>query len=115
MQSFPVTFALYAYGVAAVGFALFGLQLIMGARQSPRARLLSVCMVSGAVWCALASLSVLRDYPLLRTLVYAADALHTLLFLLFLAACVIDPEGRQPLPTLLKRPSWLIRFVLISV
>lgn len=115
MESFPVTFALYAYGVAAVGFALFGLQLIMGARQSPRARLLSVCMLSGAAWCALAALSVLNGHPVLRTLVYAADALHTLLFLLFLAACVIDPEGRRPLPTLLKRPSWLIRFVLISV
>ncbi|MDP3288944.1 MAG: PEP-CTERM system histidine kinase PrsK, partial [Methyloversatilis sp.] len=74
MESFPVTFALYAYGVAAVGFALFGLQLIMGARQSPRARLLSVCMLSGAVWCALAAASVLKGYAVLRTLVYAADA-----------------------------------------
>lgn len=114
MDSFPTAFALYAYGVAAAGFAVFGLQLVMGARQSPRARLLAVAMVSGAAWCALSAGSVLHIHPLIRTLAYAADALHTLLFLLFLAACVIDPDGRQPLSNLVRRPSWLMRFVLLS-
>lgn len=115
MDSFPAAFALYAYGVASAGFAVFALQLVMGAKQSPRARLLALCMGAGALWCALAAAFVARVHPLLWTLTHAADALHYLLFLLFLAACVIDPEGRKPLRELLSRPSWLTRFVMISV
>jgi len=115
MESFPSAFALYAYGVAAIGFVLFGLQLMLSARRSPRARLLSMCMIAGAAWCALCAGFVLHPLPVLLTLAHAADALHSLLFLLFLAACVIDPEGLRPLSHLLKRPSWLMRFVLVSV
>lgn len=115
MESFPSAFALYAYGVAAIGFVLFGLQLMLSARRSPRARLLSMCMIAGAVWCAFCVGFVLSAHPVLLTLAHAADALHSLLFLLFLAACVVDPEGLRPLAHLLKRPSWLMRFVLLSV
>ncbi len=115
MDSSPAAFALYAYGVAAAGFAVFGLQLIMSARQSSRARLLSFGMISGAAWCALSAGFVVNAHPLLLTLAHAADAFQTLLLLLFLAACVIDPEGRRSLPHLLRRPSWLMRFVLVTV
>jgi hypothetical protein len=66
------------------------------------------------VVCAVGRLR-LHPLPVLLTLAHAADALHSLLFLLFLAACVIDPEGLRPLTHLLKRPSWLMRFVLVSV
>jgi putative PEP-CTERM system histidine kinase len=115
MDSFPAAFALYAYGVAFVGFAVFGLQLLMGTKQSPRARLLAFCMMWGAAWCALSAGFVLEPHPLLWMLAHAADALHYVLFLLFLAACVVDPEGRQPLSRLLRSPSWLLRLLVVLV
>lgn len=115
MDSLPAAFALYAYAAAALGFAAFCLQLFMSASRSPRARLLGWCMVGGALWCAGMTGFVWRPHPLWWTLAHAADALHYLIFLFFLAACVVDPDGHQPLRGLVRKPSWLIRLALITV
>lgn len=115
MDSLPAAFALYAYLVAALGFLALSLQLLLGPGNAPRARLLGGCMAVGAFWCAALAAFVKLPSAVFWTLAHVADAAHYLIFLGFLAACVVDPDGHRPLRHLLTGRSWLMRLVLLAV
>lgn len=115
MNALPAVFALYAYGAAALGFIAFSLQLFMGASRSHRARLLGACMVAGALWCIGSMGFAWRPGGLAWQLAALAEAVHYLLFLFFLAACVVDPDGRRKVIDLVRHPAWLMRLALVTV
>ncbi|WP_337221674.1 hypothetical protein, partial [Vibrio cholerae] len=72
-------------------------------------------MAVGAFWCAALAAFVKLPSAVFWTLAHVADAAHYLIFLGFLAACVVDPDGHRPLRHLLTGRSWLMRLVLLAV
>lgn len=115
MIDFPIAVALLAYGLAALGFVAFSLQLFLGASTSARARLLGYCMVAGAAWCLASLCFAVAPGRWAWGAAFCIEALHYALVLLFLVACVIDPEGRQPLSALLPSPSRVARVVVLPI
>lgn len=114
MDFLPASVALYAYSAAACAFLIFMLQLLLGAGQSPRARLLAWTMGAGAVWCAGQAVFAWVPSRLAWVLAHGADALHSLLFMSFMLACVVDPVGHRRALHLFARTPWLFRAGLLS-
>ncbi|MBL8484262.1 MAG: hypothetical protein JNJ60_18845, partial [Rhodocyclaceae bacterium] len=92
MESFSPTLVVWSYGLTAVAFAIFALQLCLGWEGSVRGLLIVVAVITSALWAGCISAFLIFVHPMLWVGAHIFEVVSQAAWLLFLASWVVHPE-----------------------